>query len=542
MSSGTMQKATKETTYSDQPAESSTTSLSEAKENLLEAFEQLVDVMTTAYQPHNGGSSPEVPGTGGKPGTGMTGTSHGTGTSHSSGSSTGSSGTGSSGSEGTTGTASTGTSSTGSKGSHESASRFESTATTHTLHPGEKSAEETWNESAPARAAKGKPPSGKAAKPSETTSATTASSGNGKQDSEAYAAAISGLREAYRWDMAREATRMPRRLETKGQTPRTAPESAPRDKHTRDSNTAPVREEREFAPAFGKAGRPRGATQEVVAVRVPASARPETAPESVQAGPKLDAYWASYHSPMERAQERLRIIRKATSEAIIGTDERVRVTNTQDYPFRCICSLLITANTGSQYLGTGWLVAPRLLLTAGHCVYMADENGWASQIEVMPGRDAENYPYGSVIATDMRSITGWTMDGDRDFDYGAILLPSERRLGDELGWFGYAVRTDDYFPGIDLNLSGYPGDGGPAGIDGTQWQDHRTVKDVKDRQISYEIDTYGGQSGAPVWETTSDGSRYGLAIHTWGTSTSNGATRITSDVFDNLVAWAAEVP
>jgi hypothetical protein len=39
-----------------------------------------------------------------------------------------------------------------------------------------------------------------------------------------------------------------------------------------------------------------------------------------------------------------------------------------------------------------------------------------------------------------------------------------------------------------------------------------------------------------------DGSRYGLAIHTWGTSTSNGATRITSDVFDNIVAWAGEVP
>jgi V8-like Glu-specific endopeptidase len=173
---------------------------------------------------------------------------------------------------------------------------------------------------------------------------------------------------------------------------------------------------------------------------------------------------------------------------------------------------------------------------------MADENGWASQIEVMPGRDGTTFPYGSVIATDLRSVTGWTVDGDRDYDYGAILLPESRRLGDELGWFGYAVHPDDYFPGIDLNLSGYPGDGGPAGIDGTQWQDHRQVKQVNERQISYEIDTYGGQSGAPVWETTMDGSRYGLAIHTWGTSTSNGATRITSDVFDNIVAWAGEVP
>jgi V8-like Glu-specific endopeptidase len=63
-----------------------------------------------------------------------------------------------------------------------------------------------------------------------------------------------------------------------------------------------------------------------------------------------------------------------------------------------------------------------------------------------------------------------------------------------------------------------------------------------DRQISYEIDTMGGQSGAPVWEFTADGSRYGVAIHTWGTTVSNGATRITGDVFDNIVLWAGQVP
>jgi glutamyl endopeptidase len=375
------------------------------------------------------------------------------------------------------------------------------------------------------------------------------SSGNGQPANEAQAKSISVLREAYRLDKARESTRMPRRREKAKQARYEAPEAASRNKHMSDSNTAPVREEREFAPAFGKAGRPRGATQEVVAVRVPEYARSKTVPESVQAGPLLDAYWASNHTPMQRAQERLRVIQKTTSEAIIvnsesviGDDQRTRVNNTQDYPFRCICSLLITANTGSQYIGTGWLISPRLVLTAGHCVYMSDENGWASQIEVMPGRNVDVYPYGSVIATDMRSVTGWTVDGDRDYDYGAIILPPERRLGDELGWFGYAVRTDDYFPGIDLNLSGYPGDGGPDGIDGSQWQDHRVVLEVNERQITYVIDTFGGQSGAPVWETTSDGSRYGLAIHTWGTSTSNGATRITQDVYDNLVNWSAEVP
>lgn len=362
---------------------------------------------------------------------------------------------------------------------------------------------------------------------------------DGPGDSEAFAKSTAGLRESYRLDVTREALRKQRPQETV----KLPVGPAIRSGHTRDSNTAPVRAVREFAPAFGKAGRSRAPTKEVVAVRIPDSARPETAPALVQAGVKLDAYWASYKTPLERAQERARIARKAPLlEVILGRDDRVRVTNTQDYPYRCICSLLITAQNGSMYVGTGWLVGPRLVLTAGHCVYMADEGGWASQIEVIPGRDGTERPFGSVVATDLRSVTGWTVDGNRDFDYGAILLPEGRRYGDELGWFGYAVRMDDYFQGIDLNLAGYPGDGGPTANDGTMWQDHRRVKEVNERQITYEIDTYGGQSGSPVWEMIANGDRMGLAIHTWGTSTSNGATRITSDVFDNIVTWVGEAP
>ncbi len=230
-------------------------------------------------------------------------------------------------------------------------------------------------------------------------------------------------------------------------------------------------------------------------------------------------------------------------ESIIGTtDERVRVTNNDVYPWRCISSLLITANTGTVYIGTGWLVSPRVLLTAGHCVYMSDEGGWVTQIEVIPGRDADERPFGSVIAQDFRSVTGWTQDHDSDYDYGAILLPSDKRYGDDLGWFGYASRDDDYLRGITLNLAGYPGDGGPDGIDGTQWYDSRTVKDVHEKQITYEIDTYGGQSGAPVWEMDAESNRYGVAVHTWGTSLNNGGTRITSEVFDNIVSWAGQAP
>ena len=195
-----------------------------------------------------------------------------------------------------------------------------------------------------------------------------------------------------------------------------------------------------------------------------------------------------------------------------------------------------------MYVGTAWLVGPRLLLTAGHCVYMSDEGGWVREIEVIPGRDAAARPFGSVVSREFRSVSGWTLDGNSDYDYGAIMLPPESRLGDQLGWFGYTTRDDGYLRGIEVNVCGYPADGGPAGIDGTLWSDKRRIDDVTERGITYQNDTYGGQSGAPVWELTSTGERYGVAIHTWGTSVQNGGTRITGDLFDNVVSWAGEVP
>ncbi len=371
----------------------------------------------------------------------------------------------------------------------------------------------------------------------------------GTQGGEAFELTVPAQRESYLQDRAREQARA-------SESATEAPSSIPTDmvisnKHMSDSSKAPLQDTQEFTPSYGTHGRSKSSSMEVIAVPAGESGRPKTTAASpVTFGEPLDAYWASFGTAVERAQERAKIAIKQTSETkrlelIIGSDDRVLVTNNEAYPWHCICSLLITAKNGGVYLGTGWLVSPRLLLTAGHCVYMHNEGGWASQIEVIPGRNGASRPFGSVITRDLRSVRGWTRDRDRDYDYGAILLPEERRLGEELGWFGFAARTDDHFSGITLNLSGYPGDGGKAGSErqqGTQWFNSREVKDANEKQITYEIDTWGGQSGSPVWEMTSDGSRYGLAIHTWGTTVSNGATRITREVFDNIINWTSQVP
>ncbi len=223
------------------------------------------------------------------------------------------------------------------------------------------------------------------------------------------------------------------------------------------------------------------------------------------------------------------------AEVIIGTDDRIRVTATTTYPWRAICALRITAANGRRYIGTGWFVSPRTVITAGHCVFMHNEGGWARSIEVIPGLNDATRPYGSASSGTLRSVTGWTQGRNREYDYGAIILPASARLGERTGWFGLAVRDDAFLRGASLNLSGYPGDKGGS----QQWFMAQRAKSVAARTITYEIDTMGGQSGSPVW-LLQNGQRYGVGVHTNGHSSGNSATRINTDVYNRMLGWKNE--
>jgi glutamyl endopeptidase len=223
-------------------------------------------------------------------------------------------------------------------------------------------------------------------------------------------------------------------------------------------------------------------------------------------------------------------------EVVIGTDDRVQITGTSSYPWRVHASLLITAADNSQWIGTGWFIGPHTLMTAGHVVFIKNSgvpgrDGWVKRISVMPGRNGATLPYGSVISTSFRSVTGWTVSGDQNYDYGAIIIPSE--LGATTGWFGFGVWGDSELTASVGNISGYPGDK-PSG---TQWYHARRIASVNTRKVFYDIDTAGGQSGSAVYRIIGGG-RYGVAIHAYG-GASNSGTRIVLPVYNNMLSWRA---
>lgn len=227
----------------------------------------------------------------------------------------------------------------------------------------------------------------------------------------------------------------------------------------------------------------------------------------------------------------------AAPKTVHGADNRVQINNTSVYPWRVHCSLLITAADNSKWIGTGWFIGPHTVMTAGHVVYIknsgvAGRDGWVKNILVMPGRNGNTLPFGSVTSTNFRSVTGWTQSGSEYYDYGAIILPTN--LGNKTGWFGFGVYSDSDLVSSVGNIAGYPGDK-PSG---TLWYDFHKIASVNSRKVYYDIDTYGGQSGSSVYRII-NGGRYGIAIHAYGGATTNSGTRIVTPVFNNMVAWKA---
>jgi glutamyl endopeptidase len=260
----------------------------------------------------------------------------------------------------------------------------------------------------------------------------------------------------------------------------------------------------------------------------------------------------------------------AADYLVVGTDERVRVTNTTVAPFRYICSIEFNGCAGCS----GTLIGPSTVLTAGHCV-----NGFlASHVRVIPGRNGAHEPLPATRANSLIPFPGF-LPGTRT-DIGIIRL--QNPVGRSVGFWTARrtrTRTDPVGTSISggllpmtagrlpVNVSGYPADlpadpklgcrlpGGGAcassacgpGRDvecGTQQYRSfdRTVSESAGL-LRYLNDTCGGHSGSPVWvrRHPSMGGRVLVGVHISGSATNhtNAAVRLTPAILRWIFANTA---
>lgn len=232
---------------------------------------------------------------------------------------------------------------------------------------------------------------------------------------------------------------------------------------------------------------------------------------------------------------------EAGVESASNPNDRRQVQNVGLQPFSRICDLLIRARDGSLHTGTGWFISPRTVVTAGHCLFVADPDsparGFVTSVTVMPARRGETNEaqslFGWAVAPQgsFRVHDNWQLHGDRDFDYGAIILPPETPLGARTGAFiyGHFNQLDETAP----FFSGYPDDV----PEGTQWFEQNLIKEVNARRVFYDIFTFRGTSGSPLFFRTQQAGIVACAIHGFGDSPLNSGVRINLEVRDQLNAW-----
>jgi glutamyl endopeptidase len=189
--------------------------------------------------------------------------------------------------------------------------------------------------------------------------------------------------------------------------------------------------------------------------------------------------------------------------AIVGpTDGRTRVLNTRRMPYSAVCHVERDFGDGRLSGCSGFLVAPTVVFTAGHCMFSRPRQlllnrGGPTRIRVTPGRNGATTPFGSQWASRWYAHRRFVVGGDVMFDIGIVVLPRRFRL--DPGTFPLVAKNDSALQSVRahrlLHIAGYPGDK-PVG---TMWEHAERLDRVAPRALYYSVDTCPGHSGSPVW-------------------------------------------
>jgi glutamyl endopeptidase len=236
--------------------------------------------------------------------------------------------------------------------------------------------------------------------------------------------------------------------------------------------------------------------------------------------------------------------------SVIGNDGRSKVTDTTLYPSRAIGQIELTQN-GEPLICTGWLIDANSILTSGHCSYNPG-NDIIEAATFAPGRNALVDPYGTCPVYEVMSPAGWRVEGRAAHDWSVMQLGTNDgvtitpcNVGETTGWLGIFYKNGTKaLAGLKATVRGYPGDK----AFGTMWTMKGTIAGSTKSMAYYPMDTFGGQSGSPVFQLNraACGGPCGAAIHSYGQglpglgSNNNAGPRITEARFDTITAYAAE--
>ncbi|MBQ4046755.1 MAG: trypsin-like peptidase domain-containing protein [Clostridia bacterium] len=201
--------------------------------------------------------------------------------------------------------------------------------------------------------------------------------------------------------------------------------------------------------------------------------------------------------------------------------------------------------------GTGFMIAPDIMLTAAHNVYDRDTGRYMDGIRIYSKQTSGSEysaEYSAMVAfVDKRYVTESSDSYAFNYDWALVLLDASVALDVNHQYLGIGTTVND-LDGLDISVAGYydvnnsdPEDPPNNPVLYKQRVCHGEIDSCYDRTISYGMNTKAGQSGAPVYNTY-DGLSYAHGIHT---KAGGEGTRITpvmyyffcSKIDDSMERW-----
>jgi V8-like Glu-specific endopeptidase len=165
------------------------------------------------------------------------------------------------------------------------------------------------------------------------------------------------------------------------------------------------------------------------------------------------------------------------------------------YPW-CTVGRIITRSSLGAWTGSGVLVGPNLVLTAGHVAPWGGSNWSMEFIPALREGDPNPRPFGSSFISQYR---GFNRPSDV-FGYDYAICQLYNPLGHALGWMGaQSWGNEAEYERRDYTSSGYPATfGGRPAV-----QFSVGIRDIDNDNPGKELETVqytsGGWSGGPLW-------------------------------------------
>lgn len=215
---------------------------------------------------------------------------------------------------------------------------------------------------------------------------------------------------------------------------------------------------------------------------------------------------------------------------LYGEDDR-RFLNKNEYyvwPYRGVVQLTMkfVDSDGDEhnYVGTGALVGPNVVLTASHLIY-SNDYGWSTLVKAYVGQYGSSYTDVSRVANSTIGVSFRT--GDANDDWAICYL--DDALGSTYGYFDVSDESlsyGDYGTNIAYNGS-------------TRYKSEAQggIYDVETYKFYHRIDAVAGASGSPIFYKITQRI---VGIHSGGTHGDTYDYNIACRISSYLADWVEE--